>query len=272
MSQPTIYSISTVGILKHFNQDYLIHPLRTDFTGGNGVGKSIIADLIQIIFICDEKNIKFGTDSFSKDKREIQKLPYKNNEAYAFLNIKIDEDRLITLGVNIQSKSGKKIRPFLVLSKPDLNAPLNELVYDNNKILTFRDFLNEQNRILPLDELSKQLREKSQLFLTYFSFKEDIERYHIFLFEKEILPINLTIPEHLKAFAKVIQSFSKVRDLGLDKANSLKEFLFEDDDKEYWDEYLKHKQQLDKLLTDFKELNIHIDNIGYSGDTDPPLR
>lgn len=72
MNFPKIYSISTVGILKHFNQDYLIHPLRTDFTGGNGVGKSIIADLIQIIFICDEKNIKFGTDSFSKDKREIQ--------------------------------------------------------------------------------------------------------------------------------------------------------------------------------------------------------
>ena len=49
MNEPKIYSISTVGILKHFNQDYLLHPLRTDFTGGNGVGKSIIADLIQMV-------------------------------------------------------------------------------------------------------------------------------------------------------------------------------------------------------------------------------
>lgn len=261
MSFPKIYSISTVGILKHFNQDYLIHPLRTDFTGGNGVGKSIIADLIQIIFICDEKNIKFGTDSFSKDKREIQKLPYKNNEAYAFLNIKVDEGRFITLGINIQSKSGRKIRPFLVLSNPELSSSLSELVYDSSKLLTHKDFLNEQSKILPLDELSKRLKEKSQLFLTYFSFKEDIERYHSFLFEKEILPINLSIPEHLKAFAKVIQSFSKVRDLGLDKPNSLKEFLFEDDDKEYWEEYSKHEQQLDRLLNDFKELNSRIDNI-----------
>ncbi len=261
MPLPKIYSISTVGILKHFNQDYLIHPLRTDFTGGNGVGKSILADLIQIIFICDEKNIKFGTDSFNKDKREIQKLPYKNNFAYAFLNIKVDEEKFLTLGVNIQSKSGKKIRPFLILAKPELNAPLNELVYDSSKILTNKDFLNDQNKILPLDELSKQLKEKYQLFLTYFSYKEDIEQYHSFLFNNNILPINLTIPEHLKAFAKVIQSFSRVRDLGLDKANGLKAFLFEDDDKEYWEEYSKHELQLDKLLTDFKELNIRINDI-----------
>ena len=261
MSQPKIYSISTVGILKHFNQDYLIHPLRTDFTGGNGVGKSIIADLIQIIFICDEKNIKFGTDSFNKDKREIQKLPYKNSFAYAFLNIKVDEEKFLTLGVNIQSKTGKKIRPFLILAKPELNAPLSELVYDSSKILTNKDFLNDQNKILPLDELSKRLKEKHQLFLTYFTYKEDIELYHSFLFNNNILPINLTIPEHLKAFAKVIQSFSRVRDLGLDKANGLKAFLFEDDDKEYWEEYSKHEQQLDKLLTDFKELNIRINDI-----------
>lgn len=261
MDEPKIYSISTVGILKHFNQDYLLHPLRTDFTGGNGVGKSILADLIQIIFICYEKYIKFGTDGFTKEKREIRKLPYKNNEAYAFLTIKIKEEQFVTLGVNIQSRSGKRIRPFLILSKPDISLPLADLVYGSSKILTNRDFLNEQYKILPLDELSKRLKEKHQLFLTYFSFNEDIERYHSFLFEKEILPINLTIPEQLKAFAKVIQSFSRVRDLGLDRANSLKEFLFEDEDNEYLEEYLKYKQQLDKLLTDFKDLNDHINDI-----------
>lgn len=30
---PRIYSIHTVGIRNHNNADYLIHPLRTDFTG-----------------------------------------------------------------------------------------------------------------------------------------------------------------------------------------------------------------------------------------------
>lgn len=261
MSLPKIYSISTVGILKHFNQDFIIHPLRTDFTGGNGVGKSIIADLIQIIFICDEKNIKFGTDSFSKDKREIRKLPYKNSEAYAFLNVKVADDKFITIGVNIQAKSGRRIKPFLVLSNPDFKKPIAELAYDTSKILTHKDFLDEKNKIMPLDKLSRNLKESSGLYFSYFSFREEIEQYHSFLFSKEILPINLTIPEHLKAFAKVIQSFSKVKELGLDKANSLKEFLFEDDDKEYWEEYSKHQNQLDKLLTEFKDLNYRIDDI-----------
>ena len=263
MNEPKIYSISTVGILKHFHQDYLLHPLRTDFTGGNGVGKSIIADLIQIIFICYEKHIKFGTEGFTKEKREIRKLPYENTEAYTFLNVKTEEDRFITIGVNIQARSGKKVRPFLVLSKPDLNFPLTDLVYDSSKILTHKDFLNDQHKILPLDQLSKQLKEKNQLYLTYFQYNDDIQRYHSFLFEKEILPINLTITEHLKAFSKVIQSFSRVKDLGLDKANTLKEFLFEDDDKEFMEEYQKHKIQLDKLLTDFKELNNQIEDIEH---------
>lgn len=53
---PRIYSISTVGIVMHYNQDYLLHPVRTDFTGRNGIGKSLIADLLQIIFIADKSN------------------------------------------------------------------------------------------------------------------------------------------------------------------------------------------------------------------------
>ena len=163
--------------------------------------------------------------------------------------------------MNIPAKSGRRVKPFLVLSDPEFKKPINELAYDTSKILTHKDFLDGQNKIMPLDKLSKHLKERSELYLSYFSFREDIEQYHSFLYSKEILPINLTIPEHLKAFAKVIQSFSKVRELGLDKANSLKEFLFEDDDKEYWEEYSKHQNQLDRLLNEFKDLNFRIDDI-----------
>lgn len=48
---PRIFSLSTVGIIYHNNCDYLLHPLRTDFTGGSGSGKSVIADLLQLIFV-----------------------------------------------------------------------------------------------------------------------------------------------------------------------------------------------------------------------------
>ena len=47
---PRIYSISTVGIRNHNNADFLIHPLRTDFTGESTTGKSLIgADIPQLI-------------------------------------------------------------------------------------------------------------------------------------------------------------------------------------------------------------------------------
>ena len=62
MNYPRIYSLSTVGILKHYMHDYLFHSLRTDFVGGNGVGKSIIGDLLQLMFIYDTDLIKFGTE------------------------------------------------------------------------------------------------------------------------------------------------------------------------------------------------------------------
>ena len=44
---PRIYSLSTVGIRNHYNSDYRFHPFRTDFVGDSGVGKSIIADVLQ---------------------------------------------------------------------------------------------------------------------------------------------------------------------------------------------------------------------------------
>jgi DNA repair protein SbcC/Rad50 len=48
---PRIYSLSTVGIRNHYNSDYRFHPFRTDFAGDSGVGKSIIADVLQLILV-----------------------------------------------------------------------------------------------------------------------------------------------------------------------------------------------------------------------------
>ena len=48
---PRIYSLSTVGVIHHQENDYIFHPFRTDFIGDSGSGKSIIADLLQLIFV-----------------------------------------------------------------------------------------------------------------------------------------------------------------------------------------------------------------------------
>ena len=62
---PRIYSLSTVGNRKHYNSDYRFHPFRTDFVGDSGVGKSIIADVLQLILV-GEREFKSATDSSSE--------------------------------------------------------------------------------------------------------------------------------------------------------------------------------------------------------------
>jgi len=51
---PRIYSLSTLGLIHHYENDYLFHNMRTDFVGDSGSGKSIIADLLQLIFVGSE--------------------------------------------------------------------------------------------------------------------------------------------------------------------------------------------------------------------------
>ena len=89
MKYPRLYSLSTVGVIMHYNQDYLLHAIRTDFTGKNGIGKSLIADILQLIFIAEKEVVSFGTESLKKRSRSIHTIPYKTPDAYAFLNIEV---------------------------------------------------------------------------------------------------------------------------------------------------------------------------------------
>lgn len=48
---PRIKRLSTLGIVHHQSFDYDFNPFRTDFVGEGGSGKSMIADLLQLIFV-----------------------------------------------------------------------------------------------------------------------------------------------------------------------------------------------------------------------------
>jgi len=72
---PRIYSLCTVGVRQHHNSEYLFHPVRTDFTGGNGLGKSIIADLMQLIIVPRRDMWKPGTEGIGKDERRVEGIP-----------------------------------------------------------------------------------------------------------------------------------------------------------------------------------------------------
>ena len=67
---PRIYSLSTVGIRNHYNSDYRFHPFRTDFAGDSGVGKSIIADVLQLILV-GEGNLNLPQIQVQSGKQEV---------------------------------------------------------------------------------------------------------------------------------------------------------------------------------------------------------
>ena len=257
INYPRIYSLSTVGVIMHYNQDYLLHPVRTDFTGRNGIGKSLIADLIQLIFITDRNLIVFGTDSVKKKEKQVHTLPYNSSDAYVFMNIETGSDQFVTIGVNIPNKKSRPIRSFWVLNRAFNdrdNHDLKELSIDKSNLVTHQNFIMD-GTIPPIDKLTVHLRETKNLYLRYFTDTKQKQEFYSFLYHKELLPTNLTIEENRKTFAKIIQSFSKAKSLDTDSDKSLKEFLFESNIDSLEEQYEDNKRELEKLLNDFKELD-----------------
>lgn len=260
MIYPQIYSMSTVGVLKHYNQDYLMHPVRTDFTGSNGIGKSIIADLLQMIFIFDPKVIKFGTDGLKKENRQPHKLAFEKHEVYAFLNIEMYESHFITIGVCITNKKNHQLIPFAIINHTDLEQPIKYLVFTKEQLLFNKHFI-KNNAFLTIEDLSKHIRDTHGLTLKYFSYKKNKNLYYDFLFKKRVLPINLTIDENLKAFAKIIQSFSKARSLDVSNSNSLKNFLFEDSKREQQSAFNEQKVKFEELVINIGQTDKYIEDL-----------
>ncbi|WP_119079748.1 hypothetical protein [Chitinophaga alhagiae] len=268
MSYPRIYSLSTVGVLKHYIHDYLFHPTRTDFVGSNGVGKSIIADLLQMIFVYDKDLVKFGTDGVKKEERQISTLPYKTKCAYCFLNIEVDSGKFITIGIQISSQKSKRIIPFVITKQADINLRINELALKKEGLIFAKDLLKEkesgEKEIVDIQDLATFLYEKHGLRLNFFGNNEGVNTYYKFLYDKNILPLNLSQDKNLKAFAKVIQSFSKAKTLNLSgnqASRNLKEFLFEESDEDILANFQKEQSELEKILREYESLNKDIQNL-----------
>lgn len=258
MKYPLIHSISTVGIRKHLHQDYLLHPLRTDFTGRNGVGKSVLADLFQLIFIADRKLIEFGTKGIND--RTIEKVPLREfNEGYAFINVQIDTDNFITIGVCIPTHSSTEIQLFTITNSSNIKQPIKHLKFSKDRLPFSKHFLTETGNVQSIKKLQIQLRNNYNLYLHRFSTKNQKQEYYYWLYDKEILSIDLSLEDNLKAFARVIQSFSKSDALDIDNPNSLKDFLFEDTVKENKIKFDKEKDKLHNELIKYNNLNIEID-------------
>jgi len=220
---PRISRLSTVGLRQHQGFDYEFHPFRTDFIGESGCGKSMIADLLQLIFVGSEqfasatealggKRLPDGMVLKSRDKRGTE-------IGYAFLTIEVAAEQYIILGTYIESAT-KTTTAFVIQGGFD-EEEMNPLPQK----LSFQDLLKE-DRILPLDELKPYLHNKGLYFQSWFQKKG----YYKFLYRHKLLSLDLSVGNKIvKDYAQIIQSFSRGKSLDTQKGEALKQFLFGDE-------------------------------------------
>lgn len=215
---PRIYSLSTLGLIHHQEFDYLFHSFRTDFIGESGSGKSMIADLIQLIFV--------GSDAFESatkatGKREPEGMVlneggHSKTMGYALLNIEMQPNKYLVAGAYIET-GNRNVQAFIIQQGFDKN----EIVYLDKPIL-HKDLVVDDN-IQPLDQLKDILTEKGLFCQSWARLK----KYHELLYKQNILPIDLsTNDRQLKSYAEILQSFSRGKLLDTQKSSSLKDFLF----------------------------------------------
>lgn len=238
-----IHSISTIGLIHHYNNDYIFNRFRTDFTGDSGTGKSMIADLLQLIFV-GSYYFEAATESIEEKRKPSgmvlnDKSKGLGGKAYAFLNVAIDKDQYLIIGVYLEN-STNTTRSFIIHQGYDIENPtlISKLIYH-------QDLLKNQ-RILPIEELKGFLKEKN-LNLEILQ----ISNYHKFLFDNEILAFDLTDnPEKLKTFALIIRSFSRGKGFKFDN-ESLQNFLFgQDKEKEIKNSYEKGVDSIKSSIND----------------------
>lgn len=221
---PRIYSISTVGITRHNNIDLLVHPLRTDFTGQSGTGKSLIAADIPQLILTAGKFYKSATSS--NDPREYNELPLKKlNAAYAFMNLEVQKGKFITIGVMIK-RSPKQLSPFIIQGQMGIDADKNPKFKPLERVIRYKDFY-ENGELLTPENFQRKF-DKQQIYLNTYYHKT--KEYHKLLKENKIVHLDLSDDENLqKQYAHSLQTLSRGKEIATE-GNAFKRFLFTEDD------------------------------------------
>ena len=247
---PRIYSIHTVGIRNHNNADYLIHPLRTDFTGESSTGKSLVgADLPQLILTAG-LFYKSATPTKGGVPREYNTMPLPNfSFAYAFMNIEVAEHEFIVIGMQIKS-SRKILIPFIIQGEKYLGYDKNQTLTFKplKQIIRFKDFLLTENEMPTVENLQDHL-DKKNYFLKSFYHKES--EYHKLLFDNNILHLDLSEDTKLqRQFANTLQSLSRGEDIET-SGTKFKKFLFHYDNK-VEDNFKKESEEIEQSHRNFQ--------------------
>ena len=226
---PRIHSLSTVGIQHHFHTDYIFHHFRTDFSGDSGIGKSMVADMLQLVFVGSE----FQSATEGTDERLVRTMPI-GRYGYVFINVEVEPRQYIVLGMFI-SAATMNPDPFIIQKGYGKDA----FVLVQNPV-SFRDILNDEI-VEDIDAVSQRLDGKFNCQ------KMTQKAYHEYLMEHEILPIQITDKDRLKNYARILRSFARGRDFKHD-SESLKYFFF--DDHKETEIYKDFQQRVDNIEAD----------------------
>lgn len=248
-SYPRIYSLSTIGIIYHGDCDYVLHPHCTSFAGDSGVGKSIVADLLQLLFTGP------GVYESATHSQQPRKLPglVANGLAYAYANIEITQGRYIGLGCYLEAAG--TAYPFLVY-----RGYHEESLTTFEQPLGFRDFILD-GQIKPYKIWAERLRHHPHSVRAQ-AFSNSYRRYHEILHKNHILPLDVGNSDGLlKNYAKIIRSFARSGELEKGSINYL-EFLFgKETEAAIWDDYQNLLKEFEQDGREQREQSTLIEDI-----------
>ncbi|MBW4360577.1 hypothetical protein [Flavobacterium taihuense] len=235
---PRIYSLSTIGIKQHLNADYLFHPYRTDFSGESGSGKSMVADIIQLILI-GSGEFKSATDGNKQRDVKGMLLDLKgkaSSRGYVFLNIEVRSNSYVTIGAYIESTSNVA-EMFIIQNGYDWEdlSPMSDPIM--TKDLIIEDKIETINNLC--DKFNKA---RMKVF--------NRKKYHHILYSNDILSLDLTKDETLRTYANILRSFSRGKGFKVE-SESIKKFLFGDEEQNSIMQ--RYSDEVNNINNDFHE-------------------
>ncbi|NML59255.1 DNA repair protein Rad50 [Chryseobacterium cheonjiense] len=253
---PRIRRLSTLGIIRHQHFDYEFGPFRTDFVGEGGAGKSMISDLLQLIFVGVRY---FHSPTKGSGPREAKTLVLRSegkgtDMGYAFLSLELKKNQYVIVGIYLESSGAAEM--FIVQQGNNFEA--------DTKLATFGQLLGvaefqRDNSILPINELRDHIIDNFNLTCESW---ERTQTYHKILFNNDILPLDLSVSNQaLHNYARIVQAFSR-ESLDMDKSVSLQSFLFGDEkEKEFYNRFETTVEELQGDEKQFQDNVAEIDKL-----------
>jgi len=250
---PRIKRLSTLGIVHHQNFNYEFSPFRTDFVGEGGAGKSMIADLLQLICVGTRAfhSPTKGTGPRKPDTLVLRTEGKGTDFGYAFINIEKAKDQYLVIGIYLESSGSSNM--FIIQNGNNFDVDTQLIPF--SRLLGVEEF-QRNNSILPINDLGEHIH--TNLNLTCESW-DRVSSYHKILFNNGILPLDLSLNNRtLDNYAKIIQAFSR-ESLDISKTNSLQSFLFGDEkekelNKKFSDTIIELKEDTNQFINNSVEI------------------